>query len=159
MKAAIIPAQITTVEDRIAANLNFTQILLLTTPLFISAIDFFVLPPIGRYVTYKLAIAIVITCSLSFLAIRVKEKLVLDLIKLRFKYFLRPDIYVYQPGFREDQIHHQLLIFNGQVKTRLTEANSLSTNAKTSSQKLLVNKHYKVSFLLKSGGLVVRVNT
>jgi hypothetical protein len=36
MRTTVIPAQITTVEDRIAANLNLTQIILLLASLFVA---------------------------------------------------------------------------------------------------------------------------
>jgi hypothetical protein len=35
MRTRVIPAQITTVEDRIAGNLNLTQILLLMIPVIL----------------------------------------------------------------------------------------------------------------------------
>ena len=37
MKMTVVPAQVTTVEDRIIGNLGFSQILLLIVPVFAAA--------------------------------------------------------------------------------------------------------------------------
>ena len=45
MRTTVIPAQITTVEDRIGANLNLTQIVLLLASLFIATFIYATFPP------------------------------------------------------------------------------------------------------------------
>lgn len=53
MRMTVVPAQITTVEDRIIGNLGFSQILLLIVPLFVSAGVFVLLPPFIGGAIYK----------------------------------------------------------------------------------------------------------
>ena len=45
MKMTVVPAQVTTVEDRIIGSLGFSQILLLVIPIFVSAGVFALVPP------------------------------------------------------------------------------------------------------------------
>lgn len=94
MRTRIIPAQITTVEDKIAGNLSLTQLLLLVFPAFITAIVYVGLPPILSFSIYKLPIillSIIICCSL---AVRIKDKLVLNWITIFLSFNVRPKYYV-----------------------------------------------------------------
>ena len=45
MKTAIVPAQVTTVEDKVAGNLNLTQLLLIASPVFVRGVIYAVFPP------------------------------------------------------------------------------------------------------------------
>ena len=49
----VVPAQVTTVEDRIIGNLGFSQILLLIVPVFASAFIFGLFPPFMGGALYK----------------------------------------------------------------------------------------------------------
>lgn len=159
MKLSIVPAQITSVEDRIAANLNFSQILLLSIPLFLAIVIFFSLPPFGIYSTYKLILVIFLAVIFSSLAIRIHDKLVIDLIKLRLSYFLRPRIYVYQLQPTVKTFNFDLLFYKKQSSINLKpDHRQLSVTQANKSLKLLTNNNYQVVFHLKSGGLVVKVN-
>jgi hypothetical protein len=95
MKVTVIPAQVTTVEDRVAGNLGLSQILLLTMPIFIGSVLYVVMPPFYHSALYKfLAIAaLFIVCGL--LAIRVKGKILLLWAVVLARYNLRPHYYVY----------------------------------------------------------------
>jgi hypothetical protein len=53
MKTTIVPAQVTTVEDRITARLTFTQLLLLVTPVFLSGAMFAFLAQYCRAIQYS----------------------------------------------------------------------------------------------------------
>lgn len=95
MRTRIIPAQITTVEDKIAGNLNFAQILLLIAPIFFSGIVY-VLFPIPMMITlYKLPLIIIISTLFFILATRVKGKIILQWLTILLKFNLRPKFYVY----------------------------------------------------------------
>ena len=60
MRTTIIPAQITTVEDKIAGSLNMTQILILMFPVLWTAIVYLILYPAMKLTLYKLpAISVV----------------------------------------------------------------------------------------------------
>ena len=95
MKTTIVPAQVTTVEDKIAGNLNFTQLLLLVTPVFISGAIFAFFPPFLRLVGYKLIICSLLLLVCVSLAIRIKGKLLLTWISITARYNLRPRYYIY----------------------------------------------------------------
>ena len=56
MKMTVVPAQVTTVEDRIIGSLGFSQILLLVIPIFVSAGVFALVPPFMGSAIYKYVI-------------------------------------------------------------------------------------------------------
>ena len=94
MRSTIIPAQITTVEDRIAGNLNLTQILLLMVPVLVTTVLYAHLSPVLRFTYFKL-IAIAVVCAVSIgLSIRVKGKVVLQWLAVILRYNLRPRYYL-----------------------------------------------------------------
>jgi hypothetical protein len=95
MKTAIVPAQITTIEDKIAGNLGLSQLLLLVAPIFISALLYFLLPPSSHDATYKIVGIVLIMVSCALLAIRVKGKLILNWLVVLVRYNLRPCYYVF----------------------------------------------------------------
>ena len=160
MKVSVVPAQITTVEDRIAGNLNLTQLLLLSVPLFITVVMFFILPPFEHYSILKLVISLIAALISSVLSIRIKDKLVLDLIKLRANYELRPHIYVYRKQSQHEIYENEKLEQPLQnVFTSNYKITNLSKSANSSSARLLKDRNYKVSFQTKSGGLIVKVST
>ncbi len=95
MKTTIVPAQITSVEDRIAGALTFKQLILLVTPVFMSTALFILLPPFTQFHTYKLFILLFITVTCMVLAIRIRGRLVLEWIVTISRYNLRPLYYVF----------------------------------------------------------------
>ncbi|HEY1645060.1 MAG TPA: hypothetical protein VGF75_01590 [Candidatus Saccharimonadales bacterium] len=161
MKISVIPAQITTVEDRIAGSLNLTQLLLLAIPLFITAAIFFVLPPVGHYSLYKIIISGLVSVASGSLAIRVNGKLVLNLIKLRLEYELRPKLYVYEKQ-PTNQTESELPPTQ-EIKSSAIGLNyktlALTNNAKNRGHRLLHDEGYSVVFSNKTGGLSVKVDT
>lgn len=95
MKSTVVPAQVTTVEDKIAGNLTFNQMLLMTTPVFVSGVIFAFLPPFMSLSGYKLLIAVSFAMICLTLAIRIKGRIVLSWIAVLGKYNLRPRFYVF----------------------------------------------------------------
>ena len=95
MRTTVVPAQVTTVEDKIAGNLNFTQLLLMTTPVFLSGAIFAFLPPFMNLAVYKLAICGILASACLFLALRIKGEIMLSWISLIARYNLRPRYYLY----------------------------------------------------------------
>lgn len=95
MKSTVVPAQVTTVEDKIAGNLTFNQMLLMTTPVFVSGVIFAFLPPFMSLSGYKLLIAVSFAMICLTLAIRIKGRIVLSWITVLSKYNLRPRFYVF----------------------------------------------------------------
>lgn len=95
MKTSIVPAQITTVEDKVAGNLSLAQMLLLAAPMFGGSALYVILPPSLEAAPYKIAIIAGISIIFSSLAIRIKGKIVLTWVVILLRYNARPRYYVY----------------------------------------------------------------
>jgi hypothetical protein len=95
MRTTVIPAQITTVEDRIAANLNLTQIVLLLASLFIATFIYATFPPKLGFSIYKIPLFIAVFLVFGILALRIKGRVVLSWFFILSAYYLRPKYYVY----------------------------------------------------------------
>ncbi len=95
MKQTVVPAQITTVEDKIAGNISFKQMLLLVAPVFLGGAMYVFLPPFLGYSPYKIVIWTLFALVCASLAIRIKGRLVVDWIIIRSRYNLRPTFYTY----------------------------------------------------------------
>ncbi len=78
MRTTIIPAQITTVEDKIAGSLNLNQILILMIPVFWAAIVYAFLVPIMKLSTFKLGLILIVAFICLILAFRIKEKIIAE---------------------------------------------------------------------------------
>ena len=95
MRSTVIPAQMTTVEDKIAGNLSFTQILLLMTPVFWGTLIYAFAIPTMRLALYKLPVILLVTILCLILAIRIKGKLVLDWLIMILRFRTRPGYYLF----------------------------------------------------------------
>jgi len=95
MKVTVVPAQVTTVEDRIAGNLGLSQILLMAAPVFGGCALYIVLPPNMHSATYKLVVIATLMFVCSLLAIRIKGKILLFWLVVILRYNLRPQYYLF----------------------------------------------------------------
>jgi hypothetical protein len=105
MRSTIVPAQVTTIEDRIAGNLGVSQLLLLTVPVFGGSALFVVLPPFFSYAVYKVVIIVCFAALCGLLAIRIKGRILLQWVIAIARYNSRPRYYVYDKNdshMRED---------------------------------------------------------
>lgn len=93
MKTAIMPAQVTTKEDKITASLSLTQIMLLIMPVFSSAIIIVLLPPWLKLNPLKIFVAVLLALPPLLLALRVRGWLVLSWLILGCHYYRRPRRY------------------------------------------------------------------
>ncbi len=91
----VVPAQVTTVEDRIIGTLGFSQILLLIVPVFASAGIFTLLPPFMGSAIYKYVVMGVVAMIFCILAIRIKGKIVAFWLVTILRYNLRPKYYLF----------------------------------------------------------------
>src|SRR5437773_9500512 len=94
MRTTIVPAQITTVEDKIAANLNITQIFLLLLPVFFGSIIYLVFPPQLHFALYKLPLMVFIALICSILSIRIKGRVIVQWIVILLRYNNRPRYFI-----------------------------------------------------------------
>lgn len=95
MKTQIVPAQITTVEDKIVGNLNLIQLFLLLSPVVALAIVYALFPPAMEVVIYKIAVTMFFSIIAIVLSLRIKEKVVIEWLKILVSYNLRPKYFVY----------------------------------------------------------------
>jgi hypothetical protein len=123
MRTTAVPAQVTTVEDRIMGNLGFSQLVLFILPIFVGAGLFVILPPMLHGSLYKYIVMVVIATISSILAIRIKGKIILLWLITIIRYNIRPKYYVFQ---KSTVVHRE------EYKTQKTEE---SEEAKTSHDK------------------------
>lgn len=95
MKVTVVPAQVTTVEDRIIGNLGFPQILLLVIPVFMSAGLFALLPPFMESTAYKYCVMVAAAFICCVLAVRIKGKILAAWLVTILRYNLRPKYYLF----------------------------------------------------------------
>lgn len=152
MKTTIIPAQITTVEDKIAGSLNMTQILILMFPVLWTALIYILLPVPMKLSSYKvgLIVACVFVCIL--LAIRIKEKIIAEWLGIILKYRFRPKYWLFD---KNDLTSRQLDIPdipNIAVSTRKKTARSIHTHTPD----VAISDLVKVQNLIDTGKVAVR---
>jgi hypothetical protein len=99
MKTTIVPAQVTTVEDKITGSLGTSQLLLLITPIFIGSVLFVVMPPFFSYAVYKVVLIVLLVAVFALLAIRIKGKILLLWLIVLWRYNARPKYYVYDKNY------------------------------------------------------------
>lgn len=95
MKTTLVPAQVTTVEDKIAGSLSLQQLLLLCAPIFLSGAIYIVLPPFLHLTTVKVILFVLLSIIFSLLAIRVKGKILLMWLIVIGRYNARPRYYIF----------------------------------------------------------------
>lgn len=164
MKVTVVPAQVTTVEDRIAGNLGFSQLMLLAMPVFTSAALFVVLPPFYKGSLYKTILISVLFVVSSILAIRIKGKLVLFWIMTLLTYNLRPRHFVFDKRTTAGrETYSTAMQFEDEpvtVKQEVLERSSLNLSPAelVALSDLMEHPDANLSFETKKGGLYVRIS-
>lgn len=95
MRTTIIPAQVTTVEDTIAGNLNFTQILLLITSLFANTFVYVLVPERMKFNLLKVGLMAIIFAVFILLSLKIKGRIVLSWLTILVTYALRPHTFIF----------------------------------------------------------------
>lgn len=95
MRTTIIPAQITTVQDTIAGNLNLTQIVLLVLSLFVNTFIYSLLPDRMAFTLYKIPLMMIVFIIFVGLSLRIKQRIVLDWLVIFARYAVRPHLYLF----------------------------------------------------------------
>jgi hypothetical protein len=109
MKVTVVPAQVTTVEDRIAGSLSFSQLVLFALPVFSGSLLYAALPPSMGASLYKIVIIVVIAVVCMVFAIRIKGKIILLWLIVLLRYNLRPKLYLFNKNiliYRENYPEH-----------------------------------------------------
>jgi hypothetical protein len=112
MKVTVVPAQVTTVEDRIIGSLGVSQLLLLSTPIFGGTFAYAILPPLLHSAVYKLILIALMFAMGGLLAIRIKGKILLLWLVVILRYNLRPGYYVFNKRslHGREQYNHPLKV-------------------------------------------------
>ncbi len=95
MKSTTVPAQVTTVEDKIAGNLNLAQLLLLAASVFTGFALYIMVPPTLKFSIIKVILCLVVMLVFASLAIRVRGRILALWIGTMLRYNLRPRYYVF----------------------------------------------------------------
>jgi len=95
MRTRVIPAQITTVEDKIVGSLNLMQIMMLMAPVFFTTLIYATFPPSMKFVAYKLTLSAIFFVTCITLSLRIKGKVVVHWLSILIRYNLRPKYYIY----------------------------------------------------------------
>lgn len=95
MRTTVIPAQITTVEDKIAGSLNLTQIIILMMPVFWTTLVYAIFPPYMHLAWYKLPVVLAVAVLCLILSLRIKGKVVVNWLAVLIRYNLRPKYYLF----------------------------------------------------------------
>jgi len=166
MKTTTVPAQITTVEDKIAGNLTLQQMVLLASPIFVDFALYALLPTMLKLNAYKLVLMFLVTIVASLLAIRVKSKILLVWAITILNYNTRPGYYVFNKNNiylraqaavlideAEQQIAPTVEQLTPQKVTRLSEEDVFRL------EHILANPSTNLSFATsKKGGLYVSIS-
>ena len=123
MKTTVVPAQVTTVEDKVAGSLSFTQLILLTIPVFLSGALFIIFPPLFNISPLKVIIGVALTLCCFVLAFRIKGKLVLTWITVLARYNSRPTFYI----FNKNDLYLRDLPTNTQAEPEPESADATET--------------------------------
>ncbi|HUD81179.1 MAG TPA: hypothetical protein VMR08_00935 [Patescibacteria group bacterium] len=95
MKTTTVPAQVTTVEDKIAGSLTLPQLFLLIAPIFVASAIYLIIPPVMHLTIIKCAISFFIWLTGGIMAIRLKDKIVLLWLVVLIHYAVRPRYYIF----------------------------------------------------------------
>ncbi|OGL21455.1 hypothetical protein A2707_05470 [Candidatus Saccharibacteria bacterium RIFCSPHIGHO2_01_FULL_45_15] len=95
MKTTVVPAQVTTVEDKVAGSLSLQQLIMLTSPIFLGSVVYVLFPPFFKAEPYKIVIITVVFAVFATLAIRIKGRLLIQWIGVLLRYNQRPRFHIY----------------------------------------------------------------
>ena len=94
MRVSIVPAEMTSIQDKIIGDLNMNQVILLSTPLIFTILVYLFIPPFSKLSLLKITVCSISIISLGILSIKIDEKILLDHLKIFISFFNRPRIYL-----------------------------------------------------------------
>jgi hypothetical protein len=164
MRTTTVPAQITTVEDKIAGELSLVQLLLLVTPIFGGATIFVVLPPFFASAPYKIVVIVCIAVLFATLAIRIKGKIILTWLLILARYNTRPRYYLFNKNdthmrdIPKPEAPQEIIEETESKKTARVPLPSLSTAELVQVEQLIASPEANLHFRTdKKGALSVHI--
>lgn len=155
MRTTIVPAQVTTVEDRIAGRLGLTQLLLLIMPIFGGSAIFVVLPPFFAYAVYKLVLITCVAVLCALLAIRIKGKILLFWAITLLRYNMRPRYYL----FNKNTTHAREIVLPADIEDEPSEETITEAAAPTRRISLTTAERVQIEDLLANPDANVHITT
>lgn len=162
MKTTVVPAQITTVEDRIAGNLTFPQIVLMILPLLTSTAVYACVPSFMHFSALKIVLIGLQFIFFDGLAIRFRGKIVADWLVIYLRFAARPRRYIFTKNDTtardiESTVPKEQAVHKKPKSSKLEVATgAISLFDKTKASRMLENPSLTVSFkFAKKGGLDV----
>ncbi len=147
MRTTVIPAQITTVEDKIAGSLNVTQVMLLMIPVIFTTVAYAILPQRMHIEIYKLVLVLIVAVISLLLALRIKGKVVLNWLVVLLTYNVRARYYV----FNKNDIFLRDIVLPKTQKTKAKlEKAILSNEAKLKAKLPLIQDSLRIKNFLKN---------
>jgi len=152
MRTTIIPAQITTVEDKVAGSLNMTQVLILMTPILWTAIVYILLMPSMKLTSFKLVLIIISTTISGILALRIKDKIVAEWLGVLLKYCLRPKYWL----FNKNDITNRTIDIPDIPDIALVSRKISKKNVNKHKSEINISDLVRLQELIDSGKVAVR---
>lgn len=152
MRTTIIPAQITTVEDKIAGSLNMTQILILMFPVLWTALVYILFIPTMKLAPYKLGLIGIVILICLVLVIRIKDKIVADWLGVVLRYQLRPKYWIYN----KNDITSRIIDVPDIPNIALTKRKSTKKISDDQQSEINISDLVRLEQLIDSGKVAVR---
>jgi len=164
MRTAIVPAQITTIEDKVAGNLSMTQLILVLMPALLGGLIFASFAPALRPAPYKIVLVLLVAIVFGASAIRIQGKLVILWAVVMLRYALRPRYHIFNKNsayLRNIPIKEKPEVTEAVVQEAAPEVTtrpSLSIAEIVRLQNLIAHPSAKLQFTTnKKGALSVRI--
>jgi len=145
-----VPAQITTVEDKIAGSLTFPQLILLVIPLITSTAIYASIGPRLHFTVIKTALILLQFAVFDALAIRFRGKILGDWLVIYLRFAARPRQYIFT---KNDTTGRDIVIIKPEEYARET---SVIVEEKPALQELSLSQRMKLNRIFADGKLSVR---
>jgi hypothetical protein len=153
MKTTVVPAQITTVEDRIIGNFTFAQILILIIPLITSTVIYVLLSP-RMHLNYGKSVLMVAQFFVfGLLAMRVNGKILAEWLAVFIRFTRRNRVYVFT---KNDLLTRDVETPVMVAQTTKTVAKKQPVKEIATSQPLTLSEKEKIDQLMSSSKLSVK---
>ena len=116
MKSTVVPAQITTVEDKIAGSLSFVQIILLVFSLIIGTAFYGLIPPKLHISGLKIALVLIQFSIFGILALRYQGRILADWLVIYLRWKARPRVYIFDKNDAASRNMEQIIATQKQEK-------------------------------------------
>lgn len=152
MRTTIIPAQITTVEDKIAGSLSMTQILILMFPVLWTALIYILFAPAMKLAPYKLGLIGIAIVICLILAIRIKDKIVAEWLGVVLRYQFRPRYWL----FNKNDLTSRTIDIADIPNIALTKRKSTKKVSDDQQSEINISDLVRLEQLIDSGKVAVR---